>query len=747
MKHGIIAAALALLCSLSASAQGFSTAGWWGPAAPKFSPVVAQDGSITFRLKAEKASEVVLSFGEGRFPSCPMQKSADGVWEVKIGPVEPGVYEYKFIVDGVKVLDYPNPVVKAGTEVYGSIVEVYGSEPRFDQYLLAGSQVDVISYISTPLGSRRKIYVYVPACYYEKQNEGRKYPVLYLRHGGGDDESSWVRSAQADAIMDNLIASGKAEPMLVVMTNGLTDGSWAGGSTPEGMQALEEELIKDVIPLVEKRYRVRADKAHRAIAGLSMGGGQSFVIGLHNLDKFSYIGEFAAGLLSDVNTDYSSYSLSVLDEPKTINDALDLLWISCGELDPRWEGHKAFSAMLTSKGIEHKFRGAPYGHEWQYWREELRDFASELFQAKPSKAPELQAQTAQANRKLKLSMVDPKATPETKALYANLYLIQQHSVMFGHHDFPSYGVGWKGDPGRSDVKDICGDHPAVYSLDMNNINEQKIENIKEVYRHGGVSMLVWHQNNPLTEGPGKRYPEGTAWDNTKCVDQILTEGSEMNVKYKKRLDGVADALKAMVDDNGKPIPVIFRPLHEHTQKWNWWGSQATDDGEFQAFWQFIVRYLRDEKGIHNVIYAISPQMDEVYKDPKGRILFRWPGDQWVDFIGIDCYHGKWTSAFASNVKALSEIAHEKHKPVGVTETGLENNHTADYWTQSCLPPIKGNWCSMVVAWRNEKTSHAYGPYPSDISATDFQQFYEDTYTVFQTDLPSMYIMPKGFVVK
>ncbi|MBR4994827.1 MAG: beta-mannosidase [Alistipes sp.] len=349
-------------------------------------------------------------------------------------------------------------------------------------------------------------------------------------------------------------------------------------------------------------------------------------------------------------------------------------------------------------------------------------------------------------KRLTLKIVDKDATEETKALLANLWLIHQQGVMFGHHDFPSYGIGWRGDKGRSDVRDVAGDHPAVYSLDMHNINAGKIELVKEIYRAGGVSMLVWHQNNPLTEGQGG-YPVGTAWDNTKVVDQILQEGSAMNLKFKRRLDDVATALKAMVDDSGKPIPVIFRPLHEHTQAWNWWGSKATSHEEFVAFWQFIIKYLRDEKDVHNVLYAISPQMDEVYDDAVGRLLYRWPGDEWVDFVGMDCYHGRNKRAFEANVKGLSQVAELKSKPVGVTETGLENRHTADYWTRDVLPALRGSRMSMVVAWRNEKPSHAYGPYPSSPCASDFVKFYDDEHTLFQRDVPDMYSMPKGVKVK
>ena len=377
MKHlrfSALLAAVLLTLGTTALAQGFSTQGWWKPAGPTFSPEVHPDGTITFRLKAPKARTVQLAFDEGDILYKDMRERA-GVWETTIGPVNPGVYEYKFLVDGLKMLDYPNPNVKAGTEIYCNTVEVKGETPRFDERVLTGSEVDVISYRSSVLGTYRRVCVYVPEVYFSQPK--RKFPVLYLRHGGGDHERSWWESANADAIMDNAIAAG-AEPMLVVMTNGLTDGSWAGGSTPEGISALEKELLDDVIPLIEKRYRVRKDRASRAIAGLSMGGGQSFVIGLKNLDKFAWVGEFSSGLLSDPALDLSPYGIS-LDNAASLNKSLKLLWISCGTKDERWEGHCAFDALLTAKGINHKFDSAPYAHQWQFWREQLYQFATRLF--------------------------------------------------------------------------------------------------------------------------------------------------------------------------------------------------------------------------------------------------------------------------------------------------------------------------------------------------------------------------------
>lgn len=366
-----------------------------------------------------------------------------------------------------------------------------------------------------------------------------------------------------------------------------------------------------------------------------------------------------------------------------------------------------------------------------------------------TESSEVSAQPPKRERagKTTLSMVDPDATPETKALYANLWRTGRQGVMFGHHDYPSYGVGWRGDADRSDVKDIVGEHPAVYSLDMAGLNDTKVEHIKAAHRRGGVSMLVWHQSNPLTEGPGTQYPVGTAWDNTKVVDRILTEGSEMNIKYKQRLDGVAEWFFKMRDDEGNLIPVIFRPLHEHTQDWNWWGRSATTEEEFIAFWRFIVSYLRDEKGVHNVIYAISPQMDDVYEDPKARLMFRWPGNEWVDFLGMDCYHFLKRDAWESNVAAISELSDELTKPVGVTETGLEKDHKATYWTDDVLPALRGSNCSMVVAWRNDNPNHAWGPYPSDSTADNFKIFYDDPYTLFENELPDMYRMPRGIKIK
>lgn len=365
-----------------AQVNTFSTEGWWKPADPVFSPVVNEDASLTFRLKAPNAKSVSLLFDEWSMKEFPMAKDNNGDWSVTIPPVEPRIYQYKFKVDGFETIDPVNPAVKIGTTVYGSVVEVHGKDaPRFDELTKSPmGEVHNIKYYSPVLDRLRTMNVYVPAAAIEHPH--RKYPVLYLRHGGGDTEDSWVKDGKADVIFDNLIASGEAVPMYVVMTYGLIDGSWAGGSTPDGISDLGRELTEVVIPYIESRYSVFSDKEHRAIAGLSMGGGQAYVIGLNNLDKFCAIGEFSAGILSDDRFDYSLYIPGLLDNPQRVNDELDLLWISCGTKDTRYQGHLNFIRQLDGYGIKYEFYDSPWGHEWQFWRMQLRDFAKRLFKAK-----------------------------------------------------------------------------------------------------------------------------------------------------------------------------------------------------------------------------------------------------------------------------------------------------------------------------------------------------------------------------
>lgn len=357
----------------------YSVQGWWGPASPPYSPVVGNDNSITFRLKAPKAISVNLLFGEWDIRPLAMQKDTAGNWTIKLSDQRPGIYSYLFSVDGNQMLDPKNPVVKSGTELYGSIVEVPGNPPRFDEsQAVPHGTLHSIKYQSTALNKLRGMIVFLPPEYLSKPES--KFPVLYLRHGGGDNETSWTQSAgKADVILENLLASKKAKPMIIVMTNGLTDGTWAGGSTKEGVEQLEKELMQDVIPYVEKHYRIIADEKSRAIAGLSMGGGQAYIIGLKNQNKFSYIGEFSAGLLSDAKFDINERVPGIFKNPQQLNSNLKLIWIACGKDDPRYQGHLVLDELLKEKGVNHEFHDSLGGHEWRFWREQLCGFMQKLF--------------------------------------------------------------------------------------------------------------------------------------------------------------------------------------------------------------------------------------------------------------------------------------------------------------------------------------------------------------------------------
>ena len=309
-----------------------------------------------------------------------MTKDSEGVWSITVGPVEPEIYTYAFYVDGVRVLDLANPQLKTGSRgLDASEVEVPGTPTRFDEVQdVPHGAIHIHSYRSTPLKRLRNLYVYLPP-EYDKEPR-RKFPVLYLRHGSGDTEANWSDDGRAGVILENLLAQNKARPMLIVMPNGDTDNTWAGGSSPEAMESLGKELIGDIFPLIEKTYRVMPGRENRAIAGLSMGGGQAFTIGLRNMDSFAWVAEFSSGLVSDADFDLEKHLPGFLAGSDGVNRKLRLLYMGCGTDDPRMNGQLNLVDLLRAHKIRVEWTSTPGGHEWKVWRHLLADLLVRLFQ-------------------------------------------------------------------------------------------------------------------------------------------------------------------------------------------------------------------------------------------------------------------------------------------------------------------------------------------------------------------------------
>lgn len=341
------------------------------------SPIINDDLSITFSIKAPEASKVELNFQMKNFP---MNKDAEGVWSATIGPVEPEMYTYSFSVDGLKVLDPANPEMQVGQAPDFSLVNVPGNPLRFDELQdVPHGAVHIHKYYSTTQNVNRKLLVYTPPGY--KPN--KKYPVFYLRHGGGGNETSWYVEGCAANILDNLYAEKRAVPMIVVMTNGNVEKQTEGGAYgEEGIQIMADELFNDVLPLIEKEYRVYNDQQHRAIGGLSMGGGQSFYVGLNNVDKFDWIGVFSSGIFGGIpGVEFKAEEEipGILTKSSYFNRELKLFYMSCGEQDPRMEFTNKVVDQFKASNLNVKFETFEGTHEWKVWRHSLRNYLQLLF--------------------------------------------------------------------------------------------------------------------------------------------------------------------------------------------------------------------------------------------------------------------------------------------------------------------------------------------------------------------------------
>jgi enterochelin esterase-like enzyme len=344
------------------------------------SPEVRPDHSVTFRLFAPKASEVVLMGSPGileflKEPT-PLKKDDKGVWSVTVGPLQPGFYTYGYAIDGgLRMPDPTNPDLELRRWGPTSMFIVPGTEKAvFEERNVPHGSVHINFYDSKNLGTARMFYVYTPPGYEGRQE---KYPVLYLLHGNGQIEASWTWTGRANVIMDNLLADGKIKPMIVVMPYGhIPREIKPAPATPSGpggdMAAIEKELLTGVKPIVESNYRALTDREHRAIGGLSMGAMQSQSIGLHNLDKFAYIGAFS-GPPNRAEWDKA--------DPAELNKMLKVFWIGCGTEDKsvNFASVKDFADSLTAKKVNHVFNPSGLGHSWPNWQVYLSKYAQLLF--------------------------------------------------------------------------------------------------------------------------------------------------------------------------------------------------------------------------------------------------------------------------------------------------------------------------------------------------------------------------------
>jgi len=354
---------------------------------------------ITFRISAPKAAEVVLRFGEGATKPHLMMKGEDGIWSVTIGPVDPEIYTYSFAVDGAKTIDFANPNLKIGASVDASVVDVPGDPPRFDQLQdVPHGAIHIHTYAATvsAIKTQRGLFVYTPPGYEAAKERGKRYPVVYLWHGGGGAELDWSRDGRAGVILDNLIAQGKALPMIIVMPNNVPGApapyySAASGTAaptgppPTNYALLKRELIEDIIPFVASHYRTIEKRENRAIAGLSAGGGTSIHVGLASLDTFATVAEFSSGMFGGIAAGgYPAFDIEKIApgfqaDPDATNRKLKLFYMSCGTEDPRMPFHRKVVEQFRSHKIRVTFAEFPGAHEWKVWRHSLADLAPKLF--------------------------------------------------------------------------------------------------------------------------------------------------------------------------------------------------------------------------------------------------------------------------------------------------------------------------------------------------------------------------------
>jgi mannan endo-1,4-beta-mannosidase len=366
-------------------------------------------------------------------------------------------------------------------------------------------------------------------------------------------------------------------------------------------------------------------------------------------------------------------------------------------------------------------------------------------------------------------LADSGRTQKTENLLANLKAQGDSGVyMFGHHDATVYGIGWEADyandstvGARSDVKSVCNDMPAVLSFDLGRIELGGDRNLDGVpfsrlrqeiinqFEHGGLTTISWHVDNPLSGG--------TAWVadslkdvETKTVEAVL-EGGSQHEKFLGWVDMVGDFLNALETPYGVKVPVVFRPWHEHSGSWFWWGQAHCTAEQYKQLWRLTADRLK-AKGVTNVLYAYSPGT-ESDGDPE-KYMERYPGDDIIDVLGVDTYCGApdgdsvkiaaYAQKLDKHLAMIETIAKAHGKALALTETGYEGIPQKQWWTKTLAPVLAKHPVAYVVVWRNarERPSHHFAPYPGHASAADFVSFYNLKETLFLHDVNALYLERK-----
>ncbi|WP_394749444.1 glycoside hydrolase family 26 protein [Spongiimicrobium salis] len=337
-----------------------------------------------------------------------------------------------------------------------------------------------------------------------------------------------------------------------------------------------------------------------------------------------------------------------------------------------------------------------------------------------------------------------KIDPKAQLLYEKIQAVAKKGYAFGHQDATAYGINWKhnGNPDlyRSDVKDVAGDHPAVHGFEIGHIelgNQFNLDTvsfalmkslIKKTHAKGAIITISWHPDNPASNR--------SSWHTRKAVKHII-KGGKFHKKYKTWLSRLAIFMNELYDDSGKPIPIIFRPFHEMNGSWFWWGKGHCSPEEYKLLWRETVQILQNEFKLTQLLYAYSPN---TFTD-KAEYLTYYPGDDFVDILGVDIYQHWTTASFIkdlnSNIPIVGEIAVAKNKPYALTEAGLNKLKVKNWWTEVLDKNIANTGISWALFWRNARKSHFFGPYPGQKNSEDFKLLKSKSHVLFLKDLENI----------